>query len=1451
MNITGPTAASFPAALSTPLSASNSIPLPPPMAFGPSETASHRQANRLTARGIPSLNTAMRYKAIEDVGVYSAIRRPRPSQRQKRAEARAAAAGELPHTPDQLFARAHASIFEMDPEASHKQLREADTDLRQRWENIRRIDDIAWTPARPDAPRNPQDLAYAATLFEIFLQSNLPAETQTSISVAQLYLTSPPYTDVSQAMLSRIYRGVLRRGLHWIDLNSVRLTELSATGILQAVDRHRTGSESTRALLDDRLRRHRDVIVDEAALIYFYAASDPSRAARIDNDVDADVATMEIIRARYATALVNEWQDACLAGDLIPSSPVEPAHAVFWYDGMAVQNTCNLRFDQIVDALYGKPYIAELPVMRKLIDQANVERRLLGQPDGYISPSNREFLLRELHGDATAAPRYNTRTAGLNIGDVWLTYSELSAIVKQTMRNLALDTTYAAGTPLHAIATTVGRFGRMHGLSAQHNSDPQRLVQAFNALCVEWQHAPQFPVHPSIATAHYLARSSGVALIDTRRDRSDPAGTLLQLASALWPDQPLVDTNGARIEPSRFPRHSGRVLTGTSARANNPATVPNESLQIYDRERARIEKRAAQTANIIYGNTADLNHQLHGYLKQRLLSQAPMPAYRENALITRELRESFGMSDAALNTPRIFAETEAARYPSNPGIARTPLQEFLVRKTSNNRLMVTGSRIIDTAKVMHKIRSREAAALFDHPIVVAKSEEILRRQTLNYSPADVEWMRGTMVRHIMQTPSTMSIEDVSVFLAPLFMSPTIQRFVEAIGSGEPAQMIALLPFIVPLYDIEEGVRHGDARRTVDGLIHFGEDAVFTALGMGAETFMARQLARDVNMMAFARSRMSAPERAGIDTMRNMVAAIPEIPAQVASIEVPGSAPHVVSASVRDPFNVHSAAAIVEDGAEGRYVESMAAESTLTRQNKHLFPDAPPTAPHSETGITYQLKRSHGLMNGIAGVTPSELALRNTVLGFLDYWEEAVQVPDIRLRTLEPSVMFDDLFKSSNHPSMAMFKTFMLTAYRYSDTAAAIFNAALDRQQDFPGRCRITFDMPDAKVSGNSMTFLNGQDLTHAKYISPIGGIPFQQVRMWMHEAVHWLTRTSDPGPDLMETHRGATIYLTDKILSEYGAYPPLPPRIVYGQPLAHDIPFEMTLRNSQQRALRQNHEMTIAENRHLDPLIDAGRRFLPTMQVMGEPVAQRNTVLQFQAYARRLSSLGAVETKRNARFIFEQVAANFFSTSGTMVPRSLLRHLIIESETFRNLAVSWNLEYRAVAIDTNLKNFDHASKVDRRSRLSHYISHDGAHIWLNSRQLYYFSEADVMALPASRQFAGALIDLFLHSVIPTEMKLPLKNPFHERGLRVMLENKVMQEVGPESPDRICQALGLNQDAYLIEQSTVTRAAVSEDGFLKRESSAPAAAVSKRRGWGQAVMKRPYESSAISAMISAP
>jgi hypothetical protein len=1333
------------------------------------------------------------------------------------------------HRATLLFARTYANLFSCTLAEAQTKLLQADQTLYHSWRNLQSLDEVAWVQATDDQPRSAHDLVHAANSFVAYLHTHPALDDATALGIARHYLTLPAKIAMEGNFLSDFYQGVLQRGLHWIDPLKVRDKNLSAAQILQTVIRHRHPDIKSRAALIERLRNERDVIADEASLIAFNAQSGMG--------VIAHEVSMRTIRARFASALIDEWQDAALGLSLLPSTSVAPGHAKFWYDGAIVQNARGKNLEQIVDVLYSSaPYAEEGGPTQQLIADAGRARYLPGQPEGPIDIDRQQDMTRWMYGDTEKSPRYRQRAETVQIAGVWLTRKELSDVVEKAMRGLMLDTFYPAGTALHAIATIVIRLGPLHGIEFDAVDNPSTLMQAFNQLIQAWHMHPASVVAPSLCAAHYLAQTGDVLFLNKNTSQTPAEQIRKQVIDAVVPAllnagfYPAADIPQLQILVAGLDRRSPESPLATLAKSFDV-----DKLRIYLSVFAREKLRSNAPETISYSNTSDLSRQLHVYLQQRLLAQAPFPAYSENFLITKILRREFSMTDNDLE--RLIS----IRLPSPLGgltqpIFGTPLRIFSLRIQAYNSNMAFNGKIINTRKKLEAEKKQAADALFRHPIILAKSKEIARLSGVRFTTADIDAIRHILVKNAMGVEQTLSLDDWLTVLRPLTLSssPMMSSIINTIGSGDPRQILGLLPFVVPLYDIEEGLRLGDEQRAIDGVIHFGEDAIFTALGVGAEKFMLRQLARDAEAMLMARTAMSPAERTGVDTLRNMAALIPEVSAkQLAQrggiVDEDTYRVHTRegAAPVRTIPKALEAMASIDNRPppqmlflehERRNVPAMPTEYGFTEtdfRGKAIF-DAPPifsTAQEAESH--YLLSRRFSLPRGAIGIKPEELIKRDTVANILSYWESIANLPGIRTRSPVPADMIRSLFRSTDHPLSASFEQFWIDAYERSETAATIINFAYSRSPYIVRCCDVKFGGQEALSKGDYIEFMSDDDLATAHYVTPSGSTVFQRQRMWLHESIHWLTDLKDPLKHEAHNNRGGTVYMTDRILSELGANPPLPPRTAYRlQTISKTAESQRAALQGWLITLRKNHEWTIAENVHLDKILDADRTFPASMQIMGENVVDRVTVRQaveLNNYLKSLGTLGEGNAAHITALLTDSLAA-----SPLVHIRSFIQLCVSRSKTFRKLAAAWHAQAKHTApIDISLRNLDTKLLQHKfRSRSAHAIAQDGSGIWLNNQPLYYFSEFDVESLSSPRQYAGAMIDLFLTEMTPEIRAIRLKNPFYERGLNVLLENKVLQEIGDNSPQRICLALAYDPNAYLRDQSTVTRAAVSEDGYLK-------------------------------------
>jgi hypothetical protein len=117
--------------------------------------------------------------------------------------------------------------------------------------------------------------------------------------------------------------------------------------------------------------------------------------------------------------------------------------------------------------------------------------------------------------------------------------------------------------------------------------------------------------------------------------------------------------------------------------------------------------------------------------------------------------------------------------------------------------------------------------------------------------------------------------------------------------------------------------------------------------------------------------------------------------------------------------------------------------------------------------------------------------------------------------------------------------------------------------------------------------------------------------------------------------------------------------------------------------------------------------------------------------------------------------------------------------------------------------------------LAHHLAADGNTMWINANPIYYFTEYGNEKMSLARKVMGALIDVIMREALPSLPLPPLADAYAERGLLVLLENRVMAEIGGTATPRLCAALSEREDAYLRTLTAVARAVRSEDAFLKR------------------------------------
>jgi hypothetical protein len=401
-----------------------------------------------------------------------------------------------------------------------------------------------------------------------------------------------------------------------------------------------------------------------------------------------------------------------------------------------------------------------------------------------------------------------------------------------------------------------------------------------------------------------------------------------------------------------------------------------------------------------------------------------------------------------------------------------------------------------------------------------------------------------------------------------------------------------------------------------------------------------------------------------------------------------------------------------------------------------------------------------------------------------------------------------LFEPSDHPLYAAFEKFWQKAYALSDTAVAVMNAAYDKLI-FRGNCEVEFDAATATACGGAVCLLADKVLAQKKYVSIRGTVRFQRHRMWLHEALHWLAQIEDVVPEQAHNHRGATIYMTDRILSELGEYPPPPARLAYKMPPVFNP--AAGPHHSWASNLRVLSDWSVAEDKLLDETLDAGRDFSSAITIAGQNIVERVTVRQGLAFIDYMKSHKNRATE-NVLHLF-QLVRDSFAVSSHIDHSGFMKQLITHSKTFRAIAQAWSAKAQYARITIDRLSFNHGELPSVLAHRAHLSS--GKKIWLNRQKLYYHSDSGLAAVVPLRQYAGALIDFFISEMIPGKSYLILPDKFIDRGLSILLENGVLRQIGDPSPPRICARLTPDPESYLQHQSNVNRAAVSENGYLRQ------------------------------------
>ncbi|MGI4858817.1 MAG: PipA/GogA/GtgA family type III secretion system effector [Janthinobacterium lividum] len=521
------------------------------------------------------------------------------------------------------------------------------------------------------------------------------------------------------------------------------------------------------------------------------------------------------------------------------------------------------------------------------------------------------------------------------------------------------------------------------------------------------------------------------------------------------------------------------------------------------------------------------------------------------------------------------------------------------------------------------------------------------------TPANQTEMLPRPERLAQGAPAHDSLAAAREFVQGLLALPRWPMHVgETLLRGDSREILGLLPFVVPAYDIEEGIRHGNRTRALRGAFQFGADVLMTWIGGRVEASLALppslasitgngeramlgMLHRGLETLGESRT-VSLPltEWGATEPPRSM-ATFPDIdvPLRYRPLAlrarggeiVPVELPNVPRAKL---VHLPRENRVIPVGASGQVVWELnwdghivgaVGDARLGELRQKILEELRPPAGQTDTALIdngMTVKSMTRWLKTHAGTTPPPEA------GSVEYAQT----------TLRGLIDFND----ENREELSVFQE-LGRLHCQSETFRLLTHRATPRED---GKL-LQFDIrpganPAYVAERHVITLPPPTELAEIEYLGATGSVRFDPRDAWLHEFIHAMTQLADPAPAQATAHRGPVVYLTDRILYEIDRR--TPERIAYAWSTSH----------TQQRMapdLKRLAERVAQENLLLDGQLALEMPIAPDTLVGGTPVAQHATV----GAARRIESMvhGTVAAQRSrAPFperLFDRLHANVFA----------------------------------------------------------------------------------------------------------------------------------------------------------------------------------------------------------------
>ncbi|SUA90794.1 PipA protein [Pandoraea pulmonicola] len=636
---------------------------------------------------------------------------------------------------------------------------------------------------------------------------------------------------------------------------------------------------------------------------------------------------------------------------------------------------------------------------------------------------------------------------------------------------------------------------------------------------------------------------------------------------------------------------------------------------------------------------------------------------------------SHGAPDVVAFARRLMAYAPWPPPPSHEATGTAQDADNLPASTRQSAFLSLGSRTVRTrfiGMVTKRRRPSQASprVATGDPAAMAlvKAEELMR---LSHSSPDDdklrelagalrdEWARLSAASHPQSLNTDEKLAITHDLLEELIISRPISHVVDAASRGDVRAVLDMAPFIMPAYEIEEGLRTGNSTRALNGAIRFGVDALFVWLGGVAERSLQNSLRVAVEQM-----RMPPFERAASATLSRIG---PEF--EAFEMQALDSLRH--EHIQLDPYDAISDVTVVPRSYREmplpRRVASSPSMEPLTADQFEL-------ARRRSVASLPRLGADDDFLpsSGMTAARDELLRQRETVIGMMRF------LPDRRRGSLTNVIHG---VGRALYCAMPMNEGEVISVRSLLNPKSAEGAAIIDSLDDLCSRSRILQALVERAldaglgpwdvhiVDGESPRFAPGMDAlilppesqltSRYQYESPTGKRRFTTEQAALHELLHGLTSLGDA---TAAGQRGPIVYLTDRIGHQAGRT--WEERVAYRAFDSNGALRPEILLQHRLEATRWMHDEDMLIDRYMR------KEFGITAQthVDGEPVANRHTV---QDLTRFVDALGMFDFP-------DRLHANFVSSPSdsrlgvTDDLRSMFERLGADFAIFRALTSLWS-----------------------------------------------------------------------------------------------------------------------------------------------------------------------------------